>query len=282
MRYLIIIISVTLVLSCDKFTKELELEAVARVNDSYLYKKDLKNVVPADVKKEDSIVLVKNFINQWATEQLFIDQAKRNLTEKEQNDFDALVNDYRNTLYINAYKDAVMTQSLNLEVSEAEMKTFYEENIENFNLKEELVQLRYLHLPPDYGNIVATQSQLNRYNDTDKETLQSNTVDFISYSFNDSLWISLDQVISKIPILKNKERKDLLKEGKFNQLRDSTGVYMVKIERVLQMNEPAPLEYIKPTISQIILNQRKRELIKKLEKDITKDAIKNKQFEVYE
>ncbi len=42
-----------------------------------------------------------------------------------------------------------------------------------------------------------------------------------------------------------------------------------------------PLSYIKPTIEQIILNKRKLELIKKLEKDITKDAIKNNDFEIY-
>ncbi|WP_254504077.1 hypothetical protein [Aquimarina spinulae] len=66
------------------------------------------------------------------------------------------------------------------------------------------------------------------------------------------------------------------------QLRDSTGVYMVKIKDVLKRNEIAPIEYIKPTIRQIILNKRKLELIKKIEKDITRDAVENKQFEVYD
>ena len=56
---------------------------------------------------------------------------------------------------------------------------------------------------------------------------------------------------------------------------------MIKIKEVLKKNNVAPLPYIKPTIRQIILSKRKRELIKKLEKDITKDAIKNKQFEIY-
>ena len=281
MRYFSLFIALFCLVSCDKFTKELELETIARVNDNYLYKDELKKVIPEGISLEDSTVIAQNYINQWATEQLFIDQAKRNLTEKEQNDFDELVNDYKNTLYINAYKDAVISKSLNLNISEQDMQTFYDQNIENFNLKEELVRLRYLHLPSDYGNIVATQSQLNRYNDSDKETLQNSDAEFISYSLNDSLWISFDQVISKLPILKKKERKELLKEGKYIQMRDSTGVYMVKIKEILAVNEPAPLEYIKPTISQIILNQRKRELIKTLEKDITKDAIKNKQFEIY-
>ena len=36
-----------------------------------------------------------------------------------------------------------------------------------------------------------------------------------------------------------------------------------------------------PTIKQIVINKRKLELVRQLEKDITKDAIKNKQFEIY-
>ena len=55
----------------------------------------------------------------------------------------------------------------------------------------------------------------------------------------------------------------------------------MQIKDVLLRNEMAPLPYVRPTINQIVINKRKLELIKKLEKDITKDAIKNKQFEIY-
>jgi hypothetical protein len=55
----------------------------------------------------------------------------------------------------------------------------------------------------------------------------------------------------------------------------------VKIEDVLDLKDIAPLSYIKPSLKLIILNKRKLELIKKLEKDITQDAIKNNEFEIY-
>ena len=50
---------------------------------------------------------------------------------------------------------------------------------------------------------------------------------------------------------------------------------------MLLRNSTAPLEYVKPTIDKIVINKRKLELIRELEKDITKDAIKNKKFEIY-
>jgi len=55
----------------------------------------------------------------------------------------------------------------------------------------------------------------------------------------------------------------------------------MQINEVLLRNETEPIEYVMPTIKQIVINKRKLEFIKQLEKDITKDAIKNKQFELF-
>ena len=76
-------------------------------------------------------------------------------------------------------------------------------------------------------------------------------------------------------------KKELLKKSNFLQLKDSLDLYLMQINDVLFQNDYAPLEYVKPTIDQIVINKRKLELIKQLEKDITKDAIKNNQFEIY-
>ncbi|SEL84004.1 hypothetical protein SAMN04487910_3430 [Aquimarina amphilecti] len=281
MRFIFNIILLFVLASCGNINRNANKEVVARVNETYLYKDDIKDLVPKGTAIEDSTNIVNNYINIWATRQLFIDQSKRNLTEAELQEFDNLVEDYKSTLYINAYKDAVINKSINMEITKDDMTSYYSENLENFILNEELVKLRYLHLPPDYKNIVATQTRFNRFNEEDLDELLSKKIEFATFSFNDSVWVQFDQVLNKIPVLKNQDRNKILKDGKYVQLRDSLGVYMIKIKEVLKKKETAPLDYIKPTIRQIILNKRKRELIKKLEKDITKDAIKNKQFEIY-
>ncbi|MEB3346993.1 peptidyl-prolyl cis-trans isomerase [Aquimarina gracilis] len=281
MRYFTFIILLPALVSCNKFGNQMQKETVARVNETYLYKEDIKDLVPENTSKEDSTNIVNNYINSWATRQLFIDQAKRNLTEEELKEFDELVENYQSTLYINAYKNAVINKSIDMEVTKEDLESYYNQNLENFNLNEELVKIRYLHLPPKYGDIVATQRQLNRFNEEDVDELTLKKEEYVAYSLNDSTWVKLDQVLNKIPILKKQDRSKLLRSGKYMQLRDSTGVFMVKIKDVLKRKEQAPLEYIKPTIRQIILNKRKLELVKKIEKDITKDAVENKQFEVY-
>ena len=87
-------------------------------------------------------------------------------------------------------------------------------------------------------------------------------------------------LIGALPVLKF-NNSQVLKKTNFTQLQDSLGVYLVKIEAVLKTNDIAPLSYVKPTIEQIVINKRKQEILKKIEKDITKDAIKNKNFELF-
>ncbi|TPN85346.1 peptidyl-prolyl cis-trans isomerase [Aquimarina algicola] len=282
MNYYKILVLSLFIWSCQNFNNTQQREIVARVNDAYLYKDDLEKIIPKNTAKNDSVNLAKNYINTWATRQLFIDQAKRNLSEAELQEFDDLIESYQNTLYINAYKNAVVKKSIDLEITDQDIKSFYDKNLENFNLNEEILKLRYLHLPPDYGDIVATQTRLNRFNEEDKQELESRKLEYLQYSTNDSTWIKFDEILNKISILKKQKKSDILKKGNYIQLRDSTGVYMVKIKDVLNRNQIAPLTYVTPTIRQIILNKRKLELVKKIEKDITKDAVENKQFEVYE
>ena len=106
-------------------------------------------------------------------------------------------------------------------------------------------------------------------------------IQFTSYSLNDSVWVKTKQVYQKIGPLTPETNQELLKKDNFLQLEDSLGVYLISVEDVKLRNEQAPLEYSLPAIKQILLNRRKLELIKKLEKDITQDAIKNDNFEIY-
>ena len=94
---------------------------------------------------------------------------------------------------------------------------------------------------------------------------------------NDSVWIPLENVMLKIPF----SRINLLKKTKLLQKEDSLGLYLVTVKDVLLRNQIAPLSHIKSTIKQMILHQRKLQLIRDLEKIILKDAIQNKSYKIH-
>jgi len=269
------------VLSCDFFKKTDDRIPIARVNNSYLYQDDIKNLVVAGTSKEDSTLIVNGFINRWATQRLLIEGALLNLPEEKQQDFDKLVSQYKNDLYTKAYMDALVNKSINTNVTLDEAREVYENNRETFKLNEELVKFRYVSLPQNALNSKDVERRFRRYNEEDKRYLDSISVQFKTYSLNDSMWVKVSQVVEKIPVINSDNKKELLKKSNFLQLKDSLNLYLMQINDVLFQNDYAPLEYVKPTIDQIVTNKRKLELIKQLEKDITKDAIKNNQFEIY-
>lgn len=254
---------------------------IARVNDSYLYEADIKDLIANGTSVEDSTLIVNGFINRWATQRLLIEGALLNLPEEKQNDFDRLVRQYKNDLFTKAYLDALVNKNINTTVTLDQAKEVYENNRETFKLNDDLVKFRYLSLPQNALNITDLEKRFKRYDQEDKRYLDSISVQFKTYSLNDSMWVKVSQIVEKIPVINSDNKKELLKKSNFLQLKDSLDLYLMQINDVLFQNDYAPLEYVKPTIDQIVINKRKLELIKQLEKDITKDAIKNNQFEIY-
>ena len=254
---------------------------VARVNDAYLYKEDIQALISEEYTPQDSALVVSNFINRWATQRLLIDRAKVNLPDEKQQEFEKLVQNYRNELFSKAYTDAIVAQELDTAVSREMAELYYLENGENFKLNEDLVKLRYVNLTKDNSAFDEIKTRFRRFNEEDKEELLAIAIQFNTYSFNDSVWVKTRQVYQRIGPLTPGTNEGLLKKDNFLQLEDSLGVYLVFVEDVKLRGEQAPLEYSLPTVKQILLNKRKLELIKKLEKDITQDAVKNDQFEIY-
>lgn len=270
-----------MVFSCEFFQKKQTENAIARVNESYLYEDDVKDLITDETSPEDSTLIVNNFINNWATQQLLMDGAELNIPEDKQLDFDKLVEQYKKDLYTKTYLEALVKKNLNETVSEQEAREFYEANAETFRLNEELIKFRYIKIDENRTDFSDIKKRFQRFNEEDRFLLDSISIQFSSYSLNDSIWIRLNQAIDKIPVINLENKDQLLKKSNFIQLKDSLGVYLMQINDVLLRNETAPLEYVKPTIDQIVINKRKLELIRELKKDITTDAIKNKQFEIY-
>lgn len=267
--------------SCNYFEQSDDRKVVVRVNDSYLYEEDIAALINEGTSPEDSTLIVSNYITRWATQQLLIDRAELNLPESQQEEFNSLVNNYRNELYTNAYTEAVVSRDLDTSLNSSEVEEYYEQNKENFILNEDLVKLRYINLAKNSNNLEELKNKFRRFNEKDQQELMDMGLQFKSYSLNDSVWIKTKSVYNKIGPLTVEDRSSLLKKSNFMELQDSLNVYLVYVNDVLSRNEQAPLEYASATVREILLNKKKQALIKELEKDITKDAIKNNEFEIY-
>jgi len=268
-------------MGCSYLDKDEDRKVIVRVNDAYLYEEDINALINENTSPEDSAIIVSNYINRWATQQLLIDRAQLNLPESQLREFKDLIENYKNELYTSAYKDAVVSRELDSTLPIEKKEAYFEENKGNFKLAEDLLKLRYVSLAENNTNIDEIKSYLTSFEEEDKEALERISLQFKNYSLNDSVWVKLKTVYNKIPALSIDHRDKLLNKSNFIQVEDSLDVYLIYIRDILERGEDAPFEYAEPTVEKILLNKRKLNLIKELEKDITKDAIKNEEFEIY-
>lgn len=267
--------------SCDFFKKEAKTTAIARVNDSYLFKEELKDLVPLGTSEQDSVLIVRSFIDRWASQKLVINAAEINLDDEDKIAFDLLIKQYKIDLYTKAYIEKVVKKTLDTLISEEELKAYYNNNKENFKTNGTLVRLRYINLRKDNPKYETIKSKFFDFKKSDKKFWDTYALQFKSFALNDSVWVDVSSIYSKLPFINPDNRDEYIASGKTIQHTDSLDVYLVKIRQTIDRNQISPYEYIKPTLKEVILNKRKLELIKKFEKEITDDAIKDRDYEIY-
>ncbi len=268
--------------SCDslEFQKKENIAAnqpIASVYDESLFKEDLNSLLPKNIDKNDSIALTRSIINSWAIKQLLLIKAEENTSQNDNSEINDLVRDYRQALLINGYKERLIKQQLDTIIEQQEILDYYKLNSKNFRLNEELIKTRYLHFSKDLIDKKEVLKLFKNGSIEDLEALESRQLSFKKMMLNDSVWTPVENVLLKLPF----SRYDLLKKTKLIKKEDSLSLYLAVTKNVLLRNQIAPLSYIKPSIKQMILHQRKLQLIRDIEKIIVKDATQNKIFKIH-
>ena len=276
-----IVLLTFLVTSCDYFRAPKEPKAIARVGKSYLYLEDIANLVPSGTSKKDSIAIVKSFIDRWATQKLLFEASERNISKAKVSEFNELIDQYKVDLYTKAYLEDLVIRQIDTVVTEAQIESYYNTNKQFFKNSSELVKMRYINLVKENPKFAKIKSKFSSFTKKDRKELEQLAVQFKSYAFNDSIWVDINQVYEKIPFINLENKQKYISSGMNFQYPDSTTVWLVKVNNVLPKDSPTPLEFLKPTIKQIIINNRKLDLINTIEKEITNDAIKDNKYEIY-
>ena len=266
--------------SCNQFKVSKE-EVIARVGSVYLYRTDLEKELDLFINKDDSILNTRNFIDQWARNQIILQQAKINLNLEEIESLDALIDQYKIDLYSNTYKQTVLNKSIDTIISVQELDSFLIQNQSIFKLNSPLYQVRYIQLPHDNVDVNEIKSSFQRFNTEDVYFLDSLSFQFTNHILVDSVWINKSNLLSEISFLNQENLNKYIKKSQFFEIEDSLGVYLFYVKNHLKKDDIPPNEVLSPTIKNIILNQRKLKFNKQFEKDILNDAIKSKTYEIY-
>jgi hypothetical protein len=270
-----------LLFSACSFPTNEESNAVARVGENYIYPSDMQDQI-GPMYNGDSLQIANRVIDDWAEQLLYLKKAEINLSSFEKKQLDELVRTYRNDLYVKTYKDKAIQSQLDSVVEQAEIQEYFEQNKVNFRTNKDLLRGRYVRVRNENYNLLTIRRGLRRFNDDDKIFLDSIALQFTTYSMNDSIWVQASQFFNRLPSISDKRYKNFLKNNTFFELQDSLEVYLVMVEEVVLRNDLAPLEYVTPTLKQILINKRKLELMRQLDREIIEEGLRQKTYEVYE
>ena len=265
---------------CDYFEKSSKEVVVAECYGKYLYESDLIGLVPEGTPTMDSIQRVSTFIDSWVRRQVLIHQAESNLN-KEMLDLDKQMEEYRNSLIIYTYESQLIDQKLDTVVSDDEIAEYYEQNKEDFQLRNTMVRVAYVILEEDSKQKPDFKKLLS-----DPDTLMLQNIDiqatyYAVKSFVDvDQWMRLDELTNIIPIeIFNAE--SFLKKNKFVCFDMNEYTYMVRFVDYLLEESTSPMEMVRDNIKSVILAQRRQTLIDKMQTALYEKAKREKAFEVY-
>ena len=270
-----------LFIGCD-FIENKPDQVLARLGDEFYYKSDLIDIFPSGLSEEDSVIFVKNRINNWAKEKLLFKKALVNLGDEKQGDLNQLIESYKNELFSYAYQEKIVKSAMDTFISEQSVREYYNTNKLNFKLNQEIINARYLKINSENYNLKDVVKRFRRFKQSDKIFLDSISLQFSSYYFNDSLWINKDVFFNKLPEINDRLKQNIVKNKLFYRLQDSLELYLINIEDYKLKNDIAPFDFIKSTLKQVLLNKKKLEFISKFENEIIEDALQQNEFEFYE
>lgn len=256
-------------------------EPVASVNNVFLYRDELLEVIPQGTSTNDSSRIAMQYINNWVKEQTLIQAAEDNLPAGEK-DFNLQLRNYRNSLLIYSYEKALVSQKLDTIISDEEIKEYYNSNLEDFQLRDFLVKIIYLKINIEAPKQQKIEKWIESKDDSDLNKLEEYAFQYAeNYFINTDDWLFLEDLLKELPMDKEESSK-LLKRGNTLKFEQENYVYYLHVKDFRLKDSVAPLSVVKEKIKNILLNKRKVELIDRIRKQLYEDALSENKVKIYE
>lgn len=272
--------AVLLLTSCIGGADNSSENVLARVNNKYFHESELKGIVPSGTSAKDSISLVQNYINNWVTQHLILDKAKKNLLGEDMQ-FNKQLEDYKNSLTIFAYESKLIKQNLDTIVTDKEIEDYYTQNVNNFQLKNNIVKVYYARIGADDPDLNIIRRFFNSDIPEHRDSVEARFENHSDLFFlNDETWILFNDVLKFVPI-NSYNLEAFLQNNKKIEVREDPFVFFVSFTDFRVKDGVSPLSFEKENIRLIIINKRKLKLISDMRNEVYQTALVNDDFEIY-
>jgi len=253
---------------------------VAKVNGHKLYASELEKYIPDGINPEDSTKLAQQYIKSWATDLLYVSTAEEELSKDEKN-LDKEIEEYRNSLLKYRYEQSYINNHLDTVITASQLKTYYDEHQELFELPRPIMKLRYLDIMKESPNREEILDKISSESGLEKQEFDSLAfASALKYLDNTNNWMDAALLAREfgldIPTMLSK-----LKDKLITYEPEGSGDLRIAYIFEIQKDGVAPMEYCIPTIRENILSERKRDLLLVLEQELLTKAQESKDLVIY-
>jgi len=253
---------------------------LARSFDRFLYPEDLQGVVPAGITGNDSIQLVKAYVEQWLRQQALLYYAQRNISINTKR-LEAQVEEYKNGLIVYEYEQALVSQKLDTVVTATEVRNYYATRGELFMLKQPILKVSYIRLHTDAPELDRVKRLFLSTNFEEQDLLEKYCARYATeYSLRDTTWRYAHDLVKKLPLSRIGE-ENYSRTGRIFEIIENNELYLIILHDSKFRDTRSPLSLVYDNIRNLILNKRKIDLVDQMQKSIVADARKKNNIEIY-
>lgn len=279
---ILVVATVMAVSSCDFIYSLIhDDEVVAKLGRQMLYRSELDAYVPKGVSPEDSTAIARQYISLWAKELLFLDVAQTRLSKQEA-DVSGELEDYRRSLLKYRYEQRVVSERLDTVVTDDELASYYESHADMFRLEVPIVKARFLDIMPDSPNFQTLRKKLASSAPEDLAIVDSlSFISAIRYEDKSGEWVSMTDYSRNFGTDYGSVLAKLRPDGYIEIPDENSDLKIGYVCSILRAGKTAPLEYCQKRVRDIIISNRKHELLNTLEQELLDEALANEELIIY-
>ena len=239
-----------------------------------MYLSDIQEMITAS-DQQDSLAQLNSYIEAWLSRSVLLNEAEKNFPEDQ--DINKLIDDYRSSLLLHNYRQLLIRNDLDTVITDDQVEEYYQENQDQFLLAQAICKARIVKIPDNTRRI---ERFYRNWKKNDTTAMNEYIEEHATFdSSMDEEWYPVDHFLAFLPD-KKFQKKDFSKKGDI-QKHHETFEYFIKVKDFRDKHEIPPLSYVKDQVRKVIMHQRKKDLLDKIEKNLYQNYLKANKIKVY-
>ncbi len=265
--------------SCQKTHDFKGKTPLVEASGQVLFREDLTQMLPAGLSKKDSAQYAENYIHNWVEEVLLYEKAQRNVAGDSK--VEELVSNYRKALVIHTYQQNLIAQKLVNQVSDDDVKDFYEHNQKLFILDQPLIKGLFIKVPVSERDVQNVRTWYRKLTPENVEKLEKFSLKgAVDYTYFLDKWIELSDVSEKIPSTAHLTQS-LLTEDPTVEVQDDGYWYFLHATEMVKAGNVKPLDFAFNEVKEMLMNLRQVDFMQQVKDELVKRATNKKEIIYY-